>query len=292
LEKKVYNQDEGMNQLKTENNMLYSVILELTAGNSVILPATIGHKIHAAFFELLRQIDPTLNRQLHESGEVKPFTLSPLLGIKLQGNAIRLKKGQTYQLRLTLLDGGSLWQQLSKHLLENRPCGLLVGEAELMIDRVVLTSATDGTNWAETTNWQALASLPACPNITLRFASPTAFSLGKRQFGLFPEPSLVWGSLASRWNRFAPEALQIDKVALGTFIQENVMPSDCDITTHTLHFSSTSQKGFVGTCSYAISNIGYYANHLATLAAFARYSGVGSKTTMGMGQVQMKNNWC
>ena len=45
-----------------------------------------------------------------------------------------------------------------------------------------------------------------------------------------------------------------------------------------------SQKGFVGTCTYYVKAKDSSAPQVAALAEFARYSGIGYKTTMGMGQ--------
>jgi CRISPR-associated endoribonuclease Cas6 len=121
------------------------------------------------------------------------------------------------------------------------------------------------------------------------FASPTAFSMGDRQFALFPEPMLLWDSLMRVWNSYAPPILQIDKTTLRNFISQNVIVSDYTLHTTTLHFPKHKQKGFVGTCNYLVRHEGAESAQLAALAEFARYAGVGSKTTMGMGQVRAED---
>jgi CRISPR-associated endoribonuclease Cas6 len=122
--------------------------------------------------------------------------------------------------------------------------------------------------------------------MTMHFSSPTAFSLNKRQFGLYPEPILVWGSLVRDWNSYAPDDMKMDKQLIHAAVREHIAVTACMLHTEFLHFSGYVQKGFVGHCSYHVSADEPLAAQLTTLASFALYSGVGSKTTMGMGQVR------
>jgi CRISPR-associated endoribonuclease Cas6 len=108
-------------------------------------------------------------------------------------------------------------------------------------------------------------------------------------FALFPEPLLVWDSLLRTWNRYAPDTFTIEKQTLRTFLRSFVTVSACDdLATHTLHYPKYTQKGFTGICRYQVDGDDTHAGQLTALAEFARYSGVGYKTTMGMGQVRIK----
>jgi len=267
---------------------LHSVMLELQAEHAATLPATMGHLAHALFLKLISQVDPALSTRLHEEQGYRPFTVSPLLGGLGQGKSIRLQTGQRYRLRVTLLDGGQLWQRLSARVRERDALQLYLGTATFLLDRMLATPTLDPSGWAGFTDWQTLAATPARRFITMHFASPTAFSLGKRHFALFPDPVLVWDSLLRVWTSYAPEALRIEKGALRDFVKRNVMISDACVRTTTLYFPTHPQKGFVGTCSYHVQQPEREeANQLAALAEFARYAGIGSKTTMGMGQVRV-----
>lgn len=269
-------------------NYLYSVVLELHAVNAATIPATMGHQAHALFLNLIKQVDPALSARLHEEPGYRPFTVSSLDGVRVQDDGISLQPGQACRLRVTLLDGGQLWQCLSMYFLETPSITLRPGEAELQVSRMLSTPSADPTGWAGFIDWQTLATTPARHSITMRFASPTAFSLGDRRFALFPEPILLWDSLMRVWNTYAPEILHVDKAALRDFITQNVAVTDYTLHTSTLHYPKYRQKGFVGTCSYLIQD-GEHAAQLTVLAEFARYSGVGYKTTMGMGQVRVED---
>jgi CRISPR-associated endoribonuclease Cas6 len=254
-------------------NMIYlhSVMLELQAEHAATLPATTGHLAHALFLKLISQVDPALSARLHEEQGYRPFTVSPLHGGCVQGKSIRLRAGQLCGLRVTLLDGGQLWQRLSARMHERDALQLYLGPAPFRLERVLATPALDPSGWAGFTDWQTLAATPARRSITMHFASPTAFSLGKRRFALIPDPVLVWDSLLRVWNSYTPEALRIEKDVLRDFVRQHVVISDSHIHTTTLSFPTHPQKGFVGTCSYLVQqHQREEANQLATLAEFAR----------------------
>ncbi len=272
--------------MNMQGAMLYSVLLELQAQHEAHLPATMGHQIHAMFLQLVARADPTLAIRLHDEPGYRPFTLSPLLGGASQGNRIVLFPGQTSHVRVTLLDGGTLWDCLSTLLLETGPLKIRLGEACFKATRLLSTSAADMTGWATRSSWEELVAIPMRHSVTLSFVSPTAFNISGKYFALFPEPPLVWESLVRSWNRYAPDSLKIEKQALQNFLRQKVTVAACDLSTHTLHYPKYMQKGFVGTCTYTLQEDGERAAHLVRLAAFAHFAGVGYKTTMGMGQVR------
>ncbi|MEO6889821.1 MAG: CRISPR-associated endoribonuclease Cas6 [Ktedonobacteraceae bacterium] len=268
---------------------LYSLILELTSTRAASIPATNGHQAQALFLDLVRQVDPALSARLHDEPGYRPYTVSPLRGARTRDGLLFLQAGQPYHIRITLLDDGQLWQCLSARCLATPSLTLFLDTAEFQLQRVLSTPESDATGWAGHADWQTLASIPARRAITLYFASPCAFSLGDRRYALFPEPRLVWDSLLRTWNLYAPEVLHIEKTALRDFVTNQVAISDYALHTTTLHFPRYIRKGFLGTCSYCIQTSAASANHVATLAAFARYSGIGYKTPMGMGQVRQED---
>ncbi len=272
------------------NPILHSITLELTASNTATIAATMGHQAHALFLDLVQQTDPALSTRLHDEPNYRPFTVSPLTGVRAQGESVSLRPGLRCNLRFTLLDGGRIWQCLSQHFLEAGPITLRLGAAEFALGRMLATPTADASGWAGYSDWQSLASAPASRYITLRFASPTAFSIGDKRFALFPEPLLVWDSLMRVWNSYAPEPLQVDKPPLRDFIERRVVVADYELHTATLHYPNYTQKGFLGTCTYLVQEPGDCAQRLAALAGFARYSGVGYKTTMGMGQCRAEDS--
>jgi CRISPR-associated endoribonuclease Cas6 len=90
------------------------------------------------------------------------------------------------------------------------------------------------------------------------------------------------------WNHYAPACLHIDKQVIRDSVKNTVEISDYDLHTTTLYFPKYSQKGFLGTCTYQLKTGDEYVSQITALANFARYAGVGYKTTMGMGQARME----
>ncbi len=269
---------------------LHSVILELAAKHPATLPVTVGQQTHALFLNLISQVDPCLATRLHEEPGYRPFTVSFLSGGHRHGDHLALQSGERCFLRVTLLDGGPLWSCLRTRFTEGARAPLSLGAAQLELDRLISTPAADPTGWAAFTDWRALALTPARSSITLRFASPTAFSLGQRQFSLSPDPTLVWRSLLRTWNLYAPEEYRLAKEPLRDFISSAVFVERSTVSLATVHYATHPQRGFVGECRYLIRRSEQEAaRHVAMLAEFSRYAGIGSKTTMGMGQVRAVN---
>src|SRR5258706_4047105 len=111
--------------------LLYSIILELCAVSSTSIPAHRGNHTHALFLDLVRQVDPELSSRLHDEPEYRPFTVSVLHGANTRDGMQLLQAGQTYRLRLTLLDVWRLWQCLSAHFLETSALTLRLDKAQL-----------------------------------------------------------------------------------------------------------------------------------------------------------------
>lgn len=272
----------------TAGSFLYSLILELVSTSSVPIPTGRGDQTHALFLHLVEQIDPDLSRRLHDDDNYRPFTVSRLSSPESERKSLTmLRAGQTYRLRVTLLDGGPLWQRLSSHFLETEKLVLRLDKASFQLARVISSPAADTSGWAGYTDWQTLARTPVCPSLTLDFASPCAFSMGNRRFALFPEPNLVWDSLVRTWNQYAPPILQMDKLALREYVSQHVLISDYQLRTSRVAYAEVVQKGFQGTCTYQIKDSQSLAPQVIALAKFALYAGIGSKRARGMGQARM-----
>ena len=265
---------------------LHSIMLEFQVRDEVVISFSCGRQIHALFLTLMKQCDQDLFFQLHGEKNPRPFTLSPLLGGQKQGDMLFLRKGSFCSIRLTFLDGGFLWSRLRAHVLKSAPIPVRLETTSLWLTRIYATPSVHAPTWAGSTTWETLLDLPPKRLMTFHFLSPTAFALGKRHFELFPKPLRLWDSLLRAWNEYAPEEFQLNKQQIRQFVSEQTMVMQCELHTETLYFQDHIQRGFTGTCTYRIYGDDALVAQLTTLVAFAFYSGVGSKTTMGMGQVR------
>ncbi len=136
--------------------------------------------------------------------------------------------------------------------------------------------------------------------IVLEFRSPTVFHLldekdddgqtprrSPRRMHVLPDPALVFGELAGRWDGLTGGETQ---AATRAFAAARVVVARHDIRTHMYDYGNNrKQIGFTGRVAYEL--LGHdpadppLLRHLNRLADLAFFTGVGSKTTQGMGQV-------
>lgn len=119
----------------------------------------------------------------------------------------------------------------------------------------------------------------------MEFLTPTAFRQQTESY-LFPEPQMLFRSLLERWNHFAPTPLD---EGLLDWVRQYLWPARYKLETSSISWSKGHQIGFVGQVRYVLrraTNVpGEVRQSLSALLALAYFSGVGIKTTMGMGEV-------
>ena len=180
---------------------------------------------------------------------------------------------------------------------------LRIGDARFEISRLLSTPEPGNTapSWVAYSSFAELRQASkAQKHYHFEFATPTAFSMGQKQWGkllkVFPEPSYVFGSLARQWDLFAPASLcmassGITPPEIGAWCEEYVIVSRYSLETCYLPSSKFGQSGFQGNVIYEVKGLptAPEALWLSSLARFALFSGVGYKTTMGMGQTRCTN---
>ena len=265
----------------------YSIALELIAHRDANVPISMGHLAHALFLNLIKRFDQELSARLHSEPGYRPYTISPLFGGERGNIHILVRRRQPCYLRITLFDHGHLWSALQRYFLEAGPITVCLGTINFQLTRMLFSPHTGPIGWVNSADIRTLMSLPVRQEVTLFFYSPTAFSLGNHHFQLFPDPLFVWESLLRTWNRSTPVYLNMEKLPLCGCVKRSISVVSCTLETAFLHFPKHVQKGFVGQCTYQLTGDQPLLANLITLAAFAYYAGVGYKTTMGMGQVQV-----
>lgn len=275
---------------------LYASIIRLYALHDGFLDLDTGQWANAAFYNLIRQVDPALAEALHRWNGRKPFTVSSLAGLpRAREGMIEVRAGRECWLRVTTL-GESIFQTFIQRFLlgeavdRGRPGPVLqLGPLKFGVCEVLTTPASHP--WAGYADALDLFDWKDPPDrLHLEFASPTRFNLGSLPGGglslaLFPMPALVFGSLAARWREFVSpdlDAAAIEDAASDALVCEY------RLRTEALVWKGRVQKGFCGRCTYDLRRLDPEARSwLKALADFAFYAGVGGKTTQGMGQARM-----
>ncbi len=302
------------NAARSERGELFSMLLRLHPSEEGLVSLSAGNQVQAAFLDMVRQGDPTLADWLHAPNQRRPYTLGLLQGFNhlsakqleeamARNQMVQVTPGQVYWLRITMLDA-SVFGSFAHYLIANpRALTLRIGNARFEISRLLSTPDPDNTAqpWVSYSSFTELrnSSVPQ-KQYHFDFATPTAFSMGQKPWGkllkMFPEPAYVFESLARQWDLFAPASLRIatgglTPRAIASWCEEHVIVLRYSLETRYLPSSKFGQSGFQGNVAYEVKGVptAPEAQWLAPLARFALFSGVGYKTTMGMGQTRCTN---
>jgi CRISPR-associated endoribonuclease Cas6 len=290
---------------------LFSLLLRLHAIEPGQVAPGAGHQVQAAFLDLVHQADPPLAEWMHRPNQRRPYTVGLLQGFnhltkaeveeaRSRQQAVPVQPGQTYWLRISILDA-TVFGSFARYLIRNpRTLTVRIGDVHFEISRLVHApdAAISASSWVAYSSFADLCiPSPTQGRYSFEFATPTAFSRGQKSWGkmlkVFPESHYVFESLARQWEAFAPVEFRMEAhgLALNRLIEwceEHVIVTHYTLETGYLSFSRFGQVGFQGTVTYEIKGppTASEAQWLSPLARFALFSGIGYKTTMGMGQAR------
>ena len=135
--------------------------------------------------------------------------------------------------------------------------------------------------------WNHAAEMPDAMVHRLSIATPTAFRSNHR-YVIFPDIRLILQSLILRWNSIAPTLGICDEDVI-RMMETQIWVRDYRLQTQRFEFKGQKIPGFCGTI--------WLQNHLSAplleiwkgLLLFSEFSGMGIKTALGMGAVEMSN---
>lgn len=266
---------------------LASIIFTLTASAATSVPHYSARVLHASFLRWLERDHPELVAHLHDENHPRPYTLSNLQGeLALQGERMRIEAGAKLWFRLTAMEEFFLQCVLAS--IEKHKTGPQPDDRRLVPGPVY--HSVDQHPWADLSSFAQLAQAVACEgstqplrqHVTLRFHSPTCFIENKQALPL-PVPRYVFGYLTNKWQLASPFALPVEEVQ---HFVESIHLSHAKIETEQVDLQKYQRTGFTGEARFALHPAlpENYRQALHLLAKFAFFSGVGSHTTMGMGQ--------
>lgn len=279
----------------TRSSSLHALVINLVALQDGTLPGTLGELAHAAFYAAVQAVDPALSTQMHDAQDRSAFSLSPLYGYaqNAKDGRVHVHQGQSGWLRLGLLDA-RLFGVFMQHLLTSGHPTIRLGDVHFAITEVL--GAPGSHPWASYTTLDELAALDATPTQwTLEFASPTAIRWGEadnknRRVELFPQPRMAIAGLRTRWDRLTGATWGR---AFEEWVERNVVVSRIwHWQTQPFGFQKQSYVGGLGRLDYRLldASDAAHAAHFNRLLHLAFYTGIGYKTTHGLGQVRISNN--
>jgi CRISPR-associated endoribonuclease Cas6 len=287
-----------------------------------------GDLVQGALLKWIGAAAPEVAAWLHEGQKRRLFTCSSLQfpfsparmrEAELRNTYLPLEPGKTYSIRFTLLHGELfplLYRALMDYHLANvftshKAPFLRIGKQAFWLEEV-LFGADDPSGWTGYTTFRDLVQqarqVKRPDTLTLEFASLTTSnrgpyppgsgpaSRGKDYFARLPLPLYVFSGLAKRWEEVAPPDMQdlIQQERIQHYLQdEGIFIQDYELKTHHITFTTHTQPGYIGTCTYFLRSDGpadadslTIQQQLHLLADLAFYCGIGYKTAMGMGQAR------
>ena len=264
------------------------IIYKMQAVKAGSVPEFNGKLIHGAVFHILKSHSAELADTLHDETRQKPFTVSPL---RLFGGSrkdkrnwqIRVAEGQEAEICITAFSEALLDVFLAQPIGE----AIAIGRTEFRLQEICQTPEQHSEAILLTKEEFMESMPPKGPElVTLRFDTPTTFRIEHSDYP-FPEPKLVWSSLAMKWNQAdMPEPVDFDTCRA---LSEQVVPWKWKGETVRLKLNNAiAVTGFKGTFTYSLYNLSEEQRRLFyRLACFAEFAGVGRLTAQGMGQMRL-----
>jgi len=266
--------------------MIVAAVVHLEALEEGAIHRPTGRDVHGLWFEQWQRVDAHLADRLHAGPGVRPFALSPLMGLpRPRRGAVPVETGGRAWFRLTSLSD-DLSDRLEAEWLPRLPEVVVLGGLRWRM----AGATTEGHPWAGRADMQRLAeerllnrSPPDAWRVT--FSTPTAFH-GAEGHIPFPLPNLLLGSWLRRWEVFGPVRLPSD---LAKRARTGLVVSAYALKTLPLREGRRTTIGCVGSVTLRALRMkpGERAA-LDLLAAYAFWCGSGHRTTQGMGMTRAR----
>ncbi|QTA81100.1 Putative CRISPR-associated endoribonuclease Cas6 [Desulfonema limicola] len=256
--------------------MPVTAIINMRAITQGTVPRSFNCLMHPVFLDRISKADASMGKKLHDSGAMSPFSISPVMGVRN-----KVVENNTYWIRFCILNDdleNAFMETLEKGLW-NQP--ILLEDHIFQTENIILGKNPDFL-WSGRDSYQDIVvNTWFDKNIKFRIISPMSFKKGDLHYPL-PEPKLIFGNLSRRWNMFSQFTIPED------FSFENISFSNLNIKTtpYALRKKGTI-LGVTGKMTFIIKADQEVLHCCNTLLRFAFYSGIGVKTTQGMGMCRI-----
>lgn len=247
---------------------MHCITLSFTPTNRIKKRQVTALGLHGLLFNVLRQANPSEADWLHGYSAPKPFSLAALYTSQDFLVGIRLT-AMTERVASFFLQ---VWQAVC-----DVGYPLRFGSQTLKVNTIVYETAPD---------FYILAMSLPVSKMKLQFLSPTSFKQGPGSL-LLPLPRNVFARPLQTWQTFAPANLRLPDDWL-VWCEREVFVIAHRIQTVQMAINKREKfEGFVGEVEFeALTDTKSFLQTWQALGELAVYSGVGHKTTMGMGVVE------
>jgi len=249
------------------------VNIQVLPSIDLLLPDCGGVELHGLFYLLLAEVKPAFSKRLHDKPGLKPYSIGGLRGGSLNEGCLFLPAGETATFKLGLLTDELVgtWKEIL--------AGFGKGK-KVQLGRGRVTLSVSGKPYHNT--WMGLLPQRPWKTFNLRLMTPLAFKTGRENLPL-PEPGRIFSSLTRRWGEFADTPLNLPEGAV-----DGVKLSRFTLRSELRRLGRNSFVGALGELTLDMPREGQC--ELAALLRLAEFCGIGSKTAMGMGEVEIIKN--
>jgi len=286
-----------IDQEVTQTNTLRRIDITARSASRFPVPISDGYSVYSALLGVLETVDADVSARIHDSslGSLHNSGLQGVFGDSERSFHKTLLPDQTYQLTLGVVDPADteIFQALvNAVVLEGETIELSHGKLHV-----------EQFESANTTQRELLdqAGELTDPTIELSFETATCIEEAGEITTMFPHRGAVFSSLVGKWNRSAPDTLELD--VNRDEIEANVIekPEARTYDTHSVLVNRVKnndgetrnlfRQGFTGDCAYEFKDASESVENAVTaLGLFAEYSGVGSAVSRGCGKVNTDLN--
>lgn len=248
-----------------------------------------GETVHGFVLNEVARVTQRYAETLHNMRGVKPFSLSPLLLKRNEGEwefkdgKLNIRRNTPVMILISAFDDRILNVLMEAFTdADKQKREVKIGGLRAVVNKVGLNEM-DGGRFDKFSDIMENAKMEK--KITFYLLTPLSF----RQNGIqqtFPTPELVFSSLLQTWNAFSD--IKIPEEIKDRF--RSIVVSRYNLHSELWHFSKYKIFGCRGRVEYTFKD-DFSESELRILNAlsrFATYSGIGYKRTMGMGMVDVR----
>jgi CRISPR-associated endoribonuclease Cas6 len=254
--------------------MPVTAIINLRALSKGKLSRSFHCLMHPVFLDRISKTDEKFGKTLHDAGIMPPFSISPVMNIEKQ-----VVINESYWVRIGILN-----EELEEMFFLSTEKGVwrepIQLESHFFEVEEIVWGNPDGFEWSGRNSYSDMIhNSVTCRKISVFALSPMSFKKGDLHYPL-PEPSLLFGNLLRRWNQFSkiglPEDYDFGDVSFAHF---NIQTQPYALRKGGTVLGATGKMTFI------------FQNEISQLChallQFAFFSGIGVKTTQGMGMCRI-----
>jgi CRISPR-associated endoribonuclease Cas6 len=259
----------GMGEISDfKRQMIINSTWTLSVSTSTVLPRSYG-------LELVKQLHQQLGLEM-ENESIPPVSYSGIIGFYASSREfITFHPEEFYTLTLSGLN------EVSSKAISH----VNLGESlEFLGAKFNIINREDEISSYEELYTKLVGNEPEpLRRFDLNFITPTAFAQGGINLPL-PLPTLMLRSWLERWNNFAP--IYLGSEDLSAYLGNATVLTNHKIQTRNYQLNKSFVSGFVGDVTLQVLKRAdpLLANVAHLLVEYARFSGTGIKTRLGMGQ--------